>query len=179
MGSEPGDQALVQEALKKCALLWLQDPAEGDDAPARAVWHGWVDGKAYLLTGADEQPDPNFAPGQMVRVVARSKDNRQRLVVVLAEVSPLRPADDDWEAATTELAKGRLNLPQPQTAAQRWAAGTGYALYRLTPTGEVVEGPGAYGDDSHRLAPVETPASTRGALPRVLHRRGSAGRPLS
>lgn len=143
------------------------------------MWHAWVDDTAYLLTGGGEQPDPGLGADEVVQVVVRSKDTEQRLVVFPARASRLLPDDEDWEAATTELAKTRLNLHDAQHAPQRWATQDGYALYRLEPTGEITEGPGSYSDQSHRAAPVDTAATTIGRRPRILHRRGHSGRPLS
>jgi len=70
---------------------------------------------------------------------------------------------------TTALVAGRLNLADLSTAADGWD-GTS-VVRRIVPTGELVEGPGNLSDDAHRATPLPTPATTRGRLPRVLHRR--------
>ncbi|MBA2574491.1 MAG: hypothetical protein H0V02_06845 [Nocardioidaceae bacterium] len=188
--------SLVDEAMKKSGLIWVHT----EQSPGgRALWHVWLAGSAYLLTRAadahahasaeadqaeqsganSEQPDPGLHGESTVWVVVPSKDNASRLVCFAAVPSSLIPGDADWEAATRELAKSRLNLREPETAPQRWAADTRYRLYRLTLTGEVGERPGSYDSAHHRAAPVATPATTAGKPPRILHRRGHSGRPLS
>jgi hypothetical protein len=177
---DPLHTALIDEALKKSSLVWISLP---DGGHSRAFWHAWTEGRLYLLTGGEEQPDPGFRERTLVDVLVRSKDTWERLVVFRARTSLLLSTDDDWPAATAELAKSRLNLPGAEAAPQRWANIRSYHLYRLTPTGEILEGPGAVGgdypDDSRRAAPVPTPASTRGRLPWVLHKRSTRRRPLS
>ncbi len=169
------EQTLVDEAMKKSGLIWVSTPA----VPAgRAFWHSWLDSTAYLLTGPGEQPDPGWTAGSQVSVLVRSKDNAHRLVTWDAIVTPVDPADDDWEAATTALAAGRLNLSESAQAPSRWASGTA-RVYRLQSTGTIGEGPGSYADASHRAAPVPTSATTTVGKPWVLHKRGHSGRPLS
>ena len=70
---------------------------------------------------------------------------------------------------TAALVTGRLNLADLATAADGWAASS--VVRRIVPTGELVEAPGSLSDDAHRATPLPTPATTRGPLPRVLHRR--------
>ncbi len=169
-------QTLVDEAAKKSALLWLQTPA----APAgRAVWHVWLDEHAYVLTGGGEQPDPGLAATSSVVVVVRSKDTTNRLLTFTADVTTVTPEDVDWPAATIELARARLNLRDAEHAPSRWAQDPAYRIFRLTRRGALRERPGAYDADSHRAAPVPSPATTKTRSPRVLHRRGGSGRPLS
>ncbi|MGI8888758.1 MAG: hypothetical protein ACR2GB_07290 [Nocardioidaceae bacterium] len=186
MGPDIATQALVDEAMRKSALIWLEWPGL---PVGRAVWHVWLEGRAYVLTrltssmaqpdGDREQPDPGFAGGDVVLVVVRSKDNEARLVTFDAEVTLVVPADGDWQAATAALAAGRLNLRNAEDAPRRWAADDGVRIYRLTPDGTVHERPGDCAASSLRAAPVATPATTAGPPPRVFHRRGGTGRPLS
>ncbi|MBA2773665.1 MAG: hypothetical protein H0U36_06425 [Nocardioidaceae bacterium] len=169
-------QALIDEALKKSALIWLtRDPPRRE----QAFWHAWVDGLAYLLTGPGEQPDPGLQEGERLRLVVRSKDTVQRLVVVDATAHRLQPDDDDWEAATAALAAGRLNLAHAEQAPARWAGDAATAIYRLTLGKQLVEGPGHYADTAHRATPSPTPATTATRRPWVLHKRGGSGRRLS
>jgi len=170
---ETSQRALLDEALKKSALVWLSL-----DGRSHGRWHAWLDGQVYLLTGPGEQPDPGLVEGSVVRIVVRSKDDGQHLVTADADTSQLRPSDDDWNAATAELAKLRLNLSDPAGAPTRWADPQ-FTLYRLTPKLPLVAAPGQLPDDSRRRAPVPTPATTARPAPRVLHRRGGSGRPLS
>lgn len=170
------DVALITEAMKKSGLIWVRTPT----APrGQAVWHAWADDRAYLLTGADEQPDPGLESEDSASIVVRSKDNLNRLVQFTADVTRLRPGDDDWQPATAELAKARLNLHHSEAAPDRWANDTRYVLYRLTPTAGLSEQPGAYDDSSGRAAPVPTTATTVTTRPWVLHKRGGSGSRLS
>jgi hypothetical protein len=50
---------------------------------------------------------------------------------------------------------------------------------RIAPTDRLVESPDALSDDAHLAAPAETRATTRGALPRILHRRAKRRPKLS
>jgi hypothetical protein len=166
-------RAILDEALKKGALIWLQIGSR-----SHARWHARAGDHVYLLTGPGEQPDPGLASGAAVRVVVRSKDNRHRLIAFDADVSTLQAGDTDWETATAELAKARLNLSDADSAATRWTAQE-FALYRLTPRLPLAEGVGDVPAMSHRASPVATDATTAGRPPFVLHRRGGSGRPLS
>lgn len=176
MGSDIETTALIDEAMKKSALVWLR---WSDPLRTQAFWHAWLGGHAYLLTGPGEQPDPGLQEGQHVEVVVRSKDNAQRLVVFSAHARRLGPHDGDWPAATSSLASTRLNLTDAVEAPERWANDDMTVIYRLSPDGHVLQRPGSYPDESGRTIPVPTPATTAGKPPRVLHRRGTSGRPLS
>jgi hypothetical protein len=171
--NEVSQRAILDEALKKGALVWLQ--VDGRD---HARWHAWTGEHVYLLTGSGEQPDPGLVPGGAVGVVVRSKDNRHRLIAFVSDVSALTADDEDWEAATAELAKQRLNLSDAEHAPARWA-GPEFTLYRLTPRLPLVEDVDDVPTVSHRAAPVPTEATTAGRKPYVLHRRHGSGRPLS
>lgn len=191
---EASNHALIDEAMKKSGLIWVYTPRSPG---GRALWHVWLEGNAYVLTrvpdattsaerdayeqlGANtEQPDPGLADGATVWVVVRSKDDAHRLISLAVKAHEVRPHDPDWSAASSELAKSRLNLRDPEDAPRRWAPEARFRIYRLTPTGEVGERPGSYDSTAHRAAPVVTPATTAGKPPRVLHRRGHHGRPLS
>jgi hypothetical protein len=171
--NEASQRAILDEALKKGALVWVEVESRG-----HARWHAWTGEHVYLLTGAGEQPDPGLVPGGTVRVVVRSKDNRHRLIAFDADVSLLRADDEDWESATAELAKQRLNLSDAENAPSRWATPE-FTVYRLTPRLPLVEDVDDVPSESHRAAPVPTEATTAGRKPYVLHRRHGSGRPLS
>jgi hypothetical protein len=170
---EVSQRAILDEALKKGALVWLQI---GERSHAR--WHAWTQGQVYLLTGPGEQTDPGLASVETSRIVVRSKDTQHRLIAFDAAVSRLSPSDPDWDIATAELARLRLNLSDAEHAPQRWRTG-GQVIFRLTPRLPLAEDVEDVPDDSHRAAPVPTPATTAGRRPFVLHRRGGSGRPLS
>jgi hypothetical protein len=173
---DPLDRALIDEAMKKSGIVWIATEA----APAaRAAWYVWLDGSAYVLTGAGQQPDPGFADGDVARVSARSKETRAAMVTWTGSASRLQPSDPQWDVVAPALAKARLNLSDPAGAPRRWAADSSVAVYRIAPAGPLVEGPGSYSDASRRAEPVPTPAVTAGPPPKVVHRRQTARRPLS
>ena len=126
-------------------------------------------GALYVVSGGDEQHLPGIEQASRVEVTMRSKENGGRLVTWVAEASRVTPDDPAWEPVTAALVAGRLNLDDLTTAAQKWAESS--VVTRLKPTGETVEQPGELSDDDHRATPRETPAITRGRLPKVLHRR--------
>jgi hypothetical protein len=172
-------RALLDEALKKGALIWIYlGGSPRYEGRGHARWHAWSAGQVWLLTGPGEQPDPGLVAGGEVRVVVRSKDSRQHLLTFDATVSALAPGDEDWSAATAELVRTRLNLADADGAPTRWAEPE-FRLYRLTPQLPLVEPPMDAKEPSRRAAPVPTPATTATRPPRVFHRRGGPGLPLS
>lgn len=156
--------ALVAELGKKTSVCWLHYSGS-----THAVWHSWVDGALYVVSGGTEQPLPGIAEVDRVDVTMRSKENGGRLVTWVAEASAVLPEDELWGPVTTALVSARLNLPDLAAAAAGWAETS--RVTRLVPTGEVREEPGSLSDDAHRAVPRPSPATTRGPLPRVLHRR--------
>lgn len=162
--TDPLARALVAELAKKTGVSWLRH-----DQRTHAVWHVWHDDALCLVSGGDEQPLPDIEDGARVEVVLRSKDNGGRLVTWVGTASVVRPGSAEWEPVTAALVAGRLNLADLATAADGWAASS--VVRRIVPTGELVEAPGSLSDDAHRATPLPTPATTRGPLPRVLHRR--------
>jgi hypothetical protein len=170
---DSSERAVLDEALKKGALVWVQVGARNN-----ARWHVWTGEHVYVLTGGDEQPDPGLMPGTMTRVVVRSKDNQHRLIAFDADVSRLAAGDEDWAVATAELAKQRLNLNDAEHAANRWATPQ-FSIFRLTPRLPLVQGVDDVPSESHRARPVPTAATTSGRKPYVVHRRHGSGRPLS
>lgn len=170
------DRALVDEALKKSGLIWIRSTASPQGQP---FWHVWLNDRIYLLTGGTEQPDGGLTSGDEVTVVVPSKDTHARLLTIGGTVSQLSPADPDWADATTALAGARLNLHDVPGAPERWANAAETTVLRVTPAAPAGERPGSYDDVSGRAEPRQTPATTSGPKPRVLHRRHGSGRPLS
>lgn len=160
----PFTSALTAELGKKSGVCWLRY-----DDQDHAVWHVWLDDALYVVSGGDEQPLPGIDGLTRVEVVMRSKDSGGRLITWIGAVSVVRPDDERWEPVTAALVTDRLNLADLTTAAKEWAERS--VVSRIVPTGGVVEAPGALDDDAHAATPRPTPATTRGALPRVLHRR--------
>ncbi|MFD5782886.1 hypothetical protein [Streptomyces sp. NPDC126933] len=153
-------QLLVEEATKKSGLIWVRGPG-----PARALWHIWHDGAAYLVgDGPGEQPLPELADGSAAEVTVRSKDKGGRLVGWTAAVTELAPHSDAWEAAVAELKGKRLNAPDAEVMTERWAREC--RVLRLTPQDVITELP----QGSLAAAPLATGATTRQPAPASLGR---------
>ncbi|QIP84800.1 hypothetical protein GLX30_13000 [Streptomyces sp. Tu 2975] len=158
-------RALVEEATKKSGLIWVRG-----DGPARALWHVWHEGAAYIVgDGPGEQPLPGLVDGADAEVTVRSKDKGGRLVAWSARVSELAPHSQTWEAAVGELKGKRLNAPDAERMTERWAREC--RVLRLEPRDVVTDLP----DGSLAAAPLPTAATTRrpapAALPRLLLKR--------
>ncbi|MBM7786035.1 hypothetical protein [Tenggerimyces flavus] len=166
--------ALVDEAGRKSDLLWLR--YAGLDR-ARAVWHAWQDGVAYVVAGGGEQPVPGLAEAAEVTVTARAKDSQARLVTWRARAEQLTPGSPEWDTALAALRSERLNATDAANLPDRWASES--TITRLVPTGEVLEHPGKMPTDDEAAPPPDSPATTRGKLPWVFHRRPTRGPKLS
>jgi hypothetical protein len=159
-------RALVEEATKKSALIWVRGTG-----PSQALWHVWHAGAAVLVgDGPGEQPLPaGLAAGAAAEVTVRSKDKGGRLVAWHAEVSVLEPHSEEWEAAVGELKGKRLNAPDAEQLTERWAREC--RVVRLAPGASRTDLP----DTSLAAPPLPTPATTRrtapAALPRLLLKR--------
>jgi hypothetical protein len=156
--------ALIAELGKKTGVCWLRY-----DGTTRPAWHVWLDDALCLVSGGDEQPLPGIEEADRLEVTMRSKENGGRLVTWVGAASVVPPGAELWEPITAALVADRLNLDNLATAAARWARTS--VVSRVVPTGELVEEPGALDDDARLAVPPPTPATTRGRLPKVLHRR--------
>lgn len=170
------DRALIEEATKKSGLIWVR----GTTGPARALWHLWHDGAAWLVgDGTGEQPlaDLGLTDGALATVTVRSKDKGGRLVAWQARVVEPAPESEAWRAAVEELKGKRLNAPDADRITERWAREC--RVLRLEPTGQEAEQrPGRMPEVSHAAPPLASAAITRrpvpAALPKLL-RRGRKG----
>jgi hypothetical protein len=164
--------ALIAELGKKTGVCWLRydEPyGPGSAGRARAAWHIWYDDALHVVAGGDEQPLPGIEETDRVEVTMRSKESGGRLVTWVGRVSVVRPSDEAWDDVTAALVSDRLNLEDLTTVKDDWAAHS--VVVRLDPTGELLEQPGSLPDDAQAAPPPPTTATTRGRLPRVLHRR--------
>ncbi|AUA11433.1 MULTISPECIES: hypothetical protein [Streptomyces] len=174
MTQTPMDRALVEEAAKKSALIWVQ----GTEGTARALWHIWHEGAVCLVgDGPGEQPlqGLGLADGGSATVTVRSKDKGGRLVSWPARVVELAPGGEAWTAAVDELKGKRLNAADADRIPERWAREC--RVLRLEPTaGALAEHP----TGSLAAAPPPSPAITRrpipAALPKLLVRRRKRAR---
>ncbi|MGC0419151.1 hypothetical protein [Embleya sp. AB8] len=155
----PEERALVEEGARKSGLLWLTVGA----APARPVWHTWLDDSSWLVTAREAGTVEQFVPGltaaSRVLVDVRSKDKGGRLPGWTAQVAVVAPTEPAYEAAVLALHATRLNAPDGEEQPARWARECD--LVRLTPTGAARPGPA----DAGRAVPIGSPAGTRGASP--------------
>lgn len=158
--------ALVEEATKKSGLIWVRG-----SGPARALWHVWHEGAAYVVgDGPGEQPLPGLAAGSTAEVTVRSKDKGGRLVAWTADVTELAPGSEEWDAAVAELKGKRLNAPDGEAMPARWAREC--RVVRLTPRDAITDLP----DGSLAAVPLPTAVTTRrpipAGLPKLLLGRG-------
>src|SRR5207249_3261313 len=104
-------------------------------------------------------------------VTVRSKTTGGRLLTWRAAVTRVAPGTEEWDRIVPELLAKRLNAPDGQQAAERWARES--VLVRLAPTGVLLESPDSPPSTSGAAPPPPTPATTSGPLPFVLGRRRS------
>jgi len=161
------EMALVEEATKKSGVIWVR-PASAPPSSARAAWHVWVEGAAYVVTGGHEQRIPGIDSATEVVVTVPSKDKGGRLVTWMARPSLVEPGSAQWAVAVPALHANRLNAPDGEEQPARWARES--QVIRLEPTGEVLERPGAMPTRSQAAPPRPTRATTRGPLPFVIGR---------
>ena len=95
---------LVEEAMKKAAIVWLSTGGR-----PYGVWCLWVDDALYVVSGPGEQPAPGLAEATGALVTARG-DHGGRIVTWPAAVSRLAPGTPEWDTVTAQLAGKRLNL---------------------------------------------------------------------
>ena len=109
------DLDLVTDLAKKSGLVWIEHA--GDVFP---VWHELVEDAVCVVGGGSEQPLPDVREGDEVTVLLRSKTNRQLVASVGATVHVVSPDQPAWAEVTPALKSGRLNLPDMDTAIERW-----------------------------------------------------------
>lgn len=146
--------ALAAELASRSDLVWVSV----DDAAAHALWHVWHDDAVTVVTGGREQPDPGLVAGGTVQLILRSKENGARQLRVTAVVERLDPSMDAWQEAVAVLHPKRLNAPDGEEQPNRWREDS--IVWRLRPTAEAEEQPGAMSDASHRAEPLPTDATT-------------------
>lgn len=162
-------RALLEEAGKKSAMLWLAAEPGGR---AYAAWHVWVDGAALVVSGGLEQKMPVLDlldADRRILVTLRSKDTWGRLVTWIGHAETIAPDDEAWLSAATELHAKRLNAPDGEAQPDRWRRES--VITRIVPTGELVESPTHMPSGSRRAEPPTSPATTRGRLPFTIGRR--------
>ena len=127
------DAAVLEEALKKSTVVWIEVPGEGGTGGrAVPVWYGTLDRHVYVLTGGSEQHIPGLAEADRVVLVARSKELQSLVAEVEASVRVVPPADPLFARVTPVLLPRRLNLRDGEQAPERWRKEC--TLVELTPS---------------------------------------------
>lgn len=164
--------ALVNEAMTKSGVLWIEVASELPDQPPRTwpAWFAWVAPTAYVVNGPGEQHLPWLPPE--VKVILRSKDTGGRLLRVAARARLLSDADSQWAAAVEALATSRLNATDD--AIYRWR--TRCAVTALTPYGALLDHPGTAGPTSGAAPPPPSRATTTQWAPWHVRGRATARR---
>lgn len=136
---------LVAELAKKSGLVWVSF-----GGASRAVWHEWVGDAVCVVSGGTEQALPGIADQQTVTLLLRSKTTRALAAEAEARVEVVRPGSEHWDAVTTALKTGRLNLADSDGAIERW--GRESVVVRLVLTGTAAV-PGEISTDIGHTAP--------------------------
>ncbi|MFI7575016.1 hypothetical protein [Micromonospora sp. NPDC049497] len=163
-GVDPRSTPLVDEALKKAAVAWVNVPG----GPAYGLWCVPLEGALFVVSGPGEQSAPGLADATEAQVTLRG-DHGGRIVTWPARVTRLAPGTEHWDTTAPLVAAKRLNARG--TAADlvaRWAA-DGCALNQLTPAGDPLAG-AALPAESLAEVPRETPVVRATRKPFRLHR---------
>ena len=127
------DTAVLDEALKKATVAWVEVPGEGGtNGKAVPVWYGVLDGRVYVLTGGSEQRVPGLAETGQVVLRARSKEQQSLIAEVEAATRVVEPSDPLYAQVAAVLLPRRLNLRDGEQAVDRWRKEC--TLVELTPS---------------------------------------------
>jgi hypothetical protein len=136
--STGSDAAVLEEALKKGTVAWVEVPGEGGTGGrAVAVWYGLLDGRVYVLVGGSEQQVKGLAEADRAMLMARSKEQQSLVAEVEASVRVVEPSDPLYARVVPVLLPRRLNLRDGEQAADRWRKEC--TLVELTPSSIPVE----------------------------------------
>jgi hypothetical protein len=131
--STGSDTAVLDEALKKSTVVWVEVPGEdGTGERAVPVWYGTLDGRVYVLVGGSEQHVPGLTEATGAVLIARSKEQQSLVAEVGATVRVVPPDDPLFARVVPVLLPRRLNLRDGETAADRWRKEC--TLVELTPS---------------------------------------------
>ena len=120
-GGEGMSQA-IQESLKKSTIFWMRWAHDGRQY-TMPVWFLYDNKtqKIYVLSGERQQDLPGADQMRECEVILRWKGKNARVAELPADVMPLSPHDDDWDAIADKVAEKRLNIPGlPEDTARRW-----------------------------------------------------------
>jgi len=131
--SAGSDTAVLDEALKKSTVVWVEVPGEGGTGGrAVPVWYGTLDGRVYVLTGGSEQRVPGLAEADRVVLIARSKEQQSLVAEVEAAARVVEANDPLFARVAPVLLPRRLNLRDGEQAVERWRKEC--TLVELTPS---------------------------------------------
>jgi hypothetical protein len=136
---------LVSDLAKKSGLVWVAYAGR-----THAVWHEWVGDALAIVSGGTEQSLPAIVDQATVTLLLRSKTTRALAAQVEARVEVVQPGSEHWDAVTTALKTGRLNLTDSDDAVHRWAEES--VVVRLVPSG-AIDVAGALPTDIGRTSP--------------------------
>ena len=122
---------LIAELAKKSGLVWVSYAQH-----AHAIWHEWVDDAVCTVAGGTEQPLPDIEKHETVTLLLRSKASRALVAEAEARVEIITPVSEHWDAVTSRLKSGRLNLVDRDNAIERWSRES--LVMRLVPTGAII-----------------------------------------
>jgi hypothetical protein len=123
----PVTSALVAEATKKAAVVWLSI----DGTPAYIVWCVPIADALYVVAGPGEQTAPGLADATVVDVTARG-DHGGSIATWSATVQRVDPGSDDWQTVALTVAGKRLNATgSADNLVAKWARDD--VLVRLVP----------------------------------------------
>lgn len=132
-GSGTSETDVLDEALKKSTVVWVEVPGEGGtDGRAVPVWYGTLDGRVYVLVGGSEQHVAGLAEATRVVLVARSKEQQSLVAEVEASARVVAPGDPLYDRVAPVLLPRRLNLRDGEEAVDRWRKEC--TLVELTPS---------------------------------------------
>ena len=127
------DTAVLDEALKKSTVVWVDVLGEGGThGRAVPVWYGLLDGRVYVLVGGSEQRVPGLAEASRVVLSARSKEQQSLVAEVEASARVVPGSDPLFDKVVPVLLPRRLNLRDGDHAADRWRKES--TLVELTPS---------------------------------------------
>ena len=114
------DDPLVQEAVRKSTIVWLQWTRRGVRR-SLPVWYVSDGDRLLVLSGERQQRIPAPAELSQCTVAVRSKGKDILLAELPARVRVIEPDSDEWDDVAAKLADKRLNIPGlPEDTARRW-----------------------------------------------------------
>jgi hypothetical protein len=132
-GSGTSETDVLDEALKKSTVVWVEVPGEGGTGGRTVpVWYGTLDGRVYVLVGGSEQHVAGLAEATRVVLVARSKEQQSLVAEVEASARVVAPDDPLYARVAPVLLPRRLNLRDGEEAVDRWRKEC--TLVELTPS---------------------------------------------